>query len=203
MPKRLTYNSSGVSIEANDAMVRRIQRSIKSTQDHRVIDSVNGFAGLFSIGRLGRKYKDAVLVGCSDGVGSKVLLAAKAGKFDTIGIDLVAMNVNDLITCGAMHDDRRFWISERVPFEEILDVLGEAYKNDATAKRQKMTAAQRLKLHKERSAPPMMELHDWMQAQIAEKKIEPNSGMGEALGYLLKHWENLTLFLRKSGAPLD
>ena len=87
--------------------------------------------------------------------------------------------------------------------EYILDVLGEAYKNDATAKRQKMTAAQRLKLHQERSAPPMMELHDWMQAQIAEKKIEPNSGMGEAIGYLLKHWENLTLFLRKAGAPLD
>ena len=101
MPKRLTYNSSGVSIEANDVMVRRIQRSIKSTQDHRVIDAVNGFAGLFSIGRLGRNYRDAVLVGCSDGVGSKVLLAVKAGKLDTVGIDLVAMNVNDLATCGA------------------------------------------------------------------------------------------------------
>ena len=101
MPKRLTYKSSGVSIDANDDMVRRIQRSIKSTQDHRVIDSVNGFAGLFSISQLGRKYKDAVLVGCSDGVGSKVLLAAQAGSFDTIGIDLVAMNINDMATCGA------------------------------------------------------------------------------------------------------
>ncbi|MCZ6654882.1 MAG: phosphoribosylformylglycinamidine cyclo-ligase [Planctomycetota bacterium] len=101
MPKRLTYKSSGVSIEANDALVRRIQRSIKPTQDHRVIDAVNGFAGLFSIGRLGRNYKDAVLVGCSDGVGSKVLLAAKAGKLDTVGVDLVAMNVNDMATCGA------------------------------------------------------------------------------------------------------
>ncbi len=98
MPKQLTYDSSGVSIDANDDMVRRIQRSIKSTQDHRVIDSVNGFAGLFT---LGGKYKDPVLVGCSDGVGSKVLLAAQAGKLDTVGIDLVAMNVNDMATCGA------------------------------------------------------------------------------------------------------
>ncbi len=101
MPKRLTYNSSGVSIDANAEMVRRIQRSIKSTQDDRVIDSVNGFAGLFRIRRFGRGYEDAVLVGCSDGVGSKVLLAAKAGKLDTVGIDLVAMNVNDMATCGA------------------------------------------------------------------------------------------------------
>ena len=101
MPKRLTYNSSGVSIDANNDMVRRIQGSIKSTKDHHVIDSVNGFAGLFSIGRLRRQFKDAVLVACSDGVGSKVLLAAKAGKWDTVGIDLVAMNVNDMATCGA------------------------------------------------------------------------------------------------------
>jgi len=49
----------------------------------------------------------------------------------------------------------------------------------------------------------MKKLHAWMQAQITEKKVEPNSGLGDALGYMLKHWEKLTLFLRRAGAPLD
>jgi hypothetical protein len=49
----------------------------------------------------------------------------------------------------------------------------------------------------------MQKLHEWMSAQLAEKKVEPNSGLGEAISYMLKHWEPLTLFLRQAGAPLD
>jgi len=49
----------------------------------------------------------------------------------------------------------------------------------------------------------MEKLHTWLNAQFDEKKVEPNSGLGEAIAYLLKHWEKLTLFLRKAGAPLD
>ncbi len=49
----------------------------------------------------------------------------------------------------------------------------------------------------------MKQLHAWLRAQFEEKKAEPNSGLGEAIGYLLKHWERLTLFLRQAGAPLD
>ncbi len=99
--KSLTYSSAGVSIAANDELVRRIQRSIKSTQDNRVMSRASGFAGFFRLTTAGRKYKEPVLVGGSDGVGSKVLLANRAGKLKSIGIDLVAMNVNDLVTCGA------------------------------------------------------------------------------------------------------
>jgi len=85
----------------------------------------------------------------------------------------------------------------------ILGVLAAVYKNDAIAKKRMMTPAQRLRFHQGKSGPAMERLHAWMQAQLAEKKVEPNSGLGEAIGYMLKHWEKLTLFLRRAGAPLD
>lgn len=101
MPKPLTYKSAGVSIAANDELVRRIGRAVRSTQNRSVISPHNGFAGWFELNATGRNYTQPVLVGCCDGVGSKVVVAIKARKLATIGIDLVAMNVNDLVTCGA------------------------------------------------------------------------------------------------------
>lgn len=101
MAKRLTYKSAGVSIAANDRLVGLIQRSLRSTHDHRVLSAPGGFAGLFRLQDNGRRYRDPLLVGCSDGVGSKVLIAMAAGRLGGLGQDLVAMNVNDLITCGA------------------------------------------------------------------------------------------------------
>ena len=66
-----------------------------------------------------------------------------------------------------------------------------------------MTAEERLRYHQQHSAPVMEELRGWLNTQFAEKKVEPNSGLGMAMRYLLKHWERLTLFLRQPGAPLD
>ncbi|MHC4478434.1 MAG: AIR synthase related protein, partial [Planctomycetota bacterium] len=105
MGKYVTYEQSGVSIDAGDEMVRRIQSAVASTFGPRVIDSEGSFAGLFRLDydeRLFKKnYRNPVLVACTDGVGSKVQLAVKAGKYDTVGIDLVAMNVNDMLVLGA------------------------------------------------------------------------------------------------------
>ncbi len=98
--KTLDYNSAGVSIAANDEVVKRIGPLLRATHDRCVLPNHGGFAGLYDLGR-GRRLRDPVLVSCADGVGSKVLLAGAARKLDTVGIDLVAMNVNDLITCGA------------------------------------------------------------------------------------------------------
>jgi transposase len=66
-----------------------------------------------------------------------------------------------------------------------------------------MTPAERLQFHQQSSEPVMMELHGWLEAQLAGKKTEPNSGLGKAITYLLRHWRPLTLFLRQAGAPLD
>lgn len=87
--------------------------------------------------------------------------------------------------------------------EYILRGLGEVYRNDAVSKKRKMTDAQRLKYHQHKSGPVMEKLRGWMSEQLEQKKVEPNSGLGEAMGYLLEHWEKLTLFLRVPGAPLD
>jgi phosphoribosylformylglycinamidine cyclo-ligase len=105
MSKYLSYERSGVSIDANDEMVEQIHGYVSSTFGPRVIRLKNAFAGMFRLDydeRLFKKnYKSPVLVACTDGVGSKVQLAAKIKKFDTIGIDLVAMNVNDMLVQGA------------------------------------------------------------------------------------------------------
>ena len=62
---------------------------------------------------------------------------------------------------------------------------------------------ERLRFHQEHSEPVMKGLHEWMEAQLAEHKTEPNSGLGKAISYLLNHWTKLTLFLRQAGAPID
>jgi len=105
MSKYISYEQSGVSIDANDEMVQQIYSCVASTFGPRVIKTKNGFAGMFRLDydeRLFKKnYKSPVLVACTDGVGSKVQLAGKIKKFDTVGIDLVAMNVNDMLVQGA------------------------------------------------------------------------------------------------------
>jgi len=105
MSKYISYEQAGVSIDAGEDMVRQISSAVASTFGPRVIESHNAFAGMFRLDydeRLfKRNYKNPVLVACTDGVGSKVQLAGQIKKFDTVGIDLVAMNVNDMLVQGA------------------------------------------------------------------------------------------------------
>lgn len=105
MAKYITYEQSGVNIDANDEMVQKIRTSVTSTYGPRVMDLPNGFAGMFRLDcnkKLFKKnYKNPVLVACTDGVGSKVKLAEAVGRFDSVGIDLVAMSVNDMLVQGA------------------------------------------------------------------------------------------------------
>jgi len=105
MGKYISYEQAGVSIDANDQMVEQIHGYVAGTFGPRVMGLKGGFAGMFRLDydeRLFKKnYKNPVLVACTDGVGSKVQLAGKIKKFDTVGIDLVAMNVNDMLTQGA------------------------------------------------------------------------------------------------------
>ncbi|NLF29348.1 MAG: phosphoribosylformylglycinamidine cyclo-ligase [Planctomycetes bacterium] len=101
----ITYKQAGVDIDAGDAMVERIKPLVRRTFGPRVMGHLGGFAGLFRLDYneklFQRNYADPVLVACTDGVGTKLKVAFAAGKIDTVGIDLVAMNVNDLICCGA------------------------------------------------------------------------------------------------------
>jgi transposase len=85
----------------------------------------------------------------------------------------------------------------------VLEMLGKVYYNDATARQQKLSPADRLRFHQQRSGPVMRELHSWMNQQLAEHKTEPNSGLGKAMRYMLRRWTPLTLFLHEPRAPLD
>lgn len=86
---------------------------------------------------------------------------------------------------------------------QVLEALGKVYHHDALASKQKLSAEERLRYHQQHSGPVMDQLRPWLRAQLEEKKVEPNSGLGGAIGYLLKYWDRLTLFLRQPGAPLD
>ena len=92
------YAKAGVNIEKGNELVDLIKTNVNATHDRRVLGGIGGFAGLF---QLGSKYKNPVLVGCTDGVGTKVALSQAYDKTHLIGQDLVAMCVNDMVTCGA------------------------------------------------------------------------------------------------------
>ncbi len=85
----------------------------------------------------------------------------------------------------------------------VLLILKEVYTNDAWAKAQGLSPEQRLTFHQQNSGPKMDALKAWLTAQFEEKRVEPNSGLGEAITYMLKYWDQLTLFLHQPGAPLD
>jgi len=93
------YRDAGVDIEAGDELVRRIKPAVAETMRPEVLGGLGGFAGLFRIDPT--RYTDPVLVSGTDGVGTKLLVARAVGRHDTIGQDLVAMCVNDIITTGA------------------------------------------------------------------------------------------------------
>lgn len=99
MTESHTYASAGVDIEAGEAAVERIKPLVRSTYRPEVIGDIGGFGGLFDIASLG--VENPVLVSATDGVGTKAMVAQQANRLDTIGIDLVAMCVDDIACVGA------------------------------------------------------------------------------------------------------
>jgi transposase len=85
----------------------------------------------------------------------------------------------------------------------VLDSLAEVYKNDALCRSQHLSPEERLRFHQTHSEALMKTMENWLTEQFAQHLVEPNSGLGQAIAYMTKHWQQLTLFLRKAGAPLD
>ena len=104
------------------------------------------------------------------------------------------------------HGRRNFvTVEENFPDEcqYVIELLGKVYHNDAISSREGMSPKQRLLFHQTNSGSLMEELHCWLRQQFDDKKVEPNSSLGKAIKYMLKHWQKLTLFLRVEKAPLD
>ncbi len=97
-PTSLTYRDAGVDIDAGDALVERIKPFARRTMRPEVLAGIGGFGGLVEIGK---RFRDPVLVAGTDGVGTKLMLAFALDRHDTVGIDLVAMSVNDILVQGA------------------------------------------------------------------------------------------------------
>lgn len=112
-----------------------------------------------------------------------------------------------VILANCLSHGRRYFVDVADNFPDecrfVLETLGEVYGNDKQARERGLNPQERLALHKEQSFPLMEKLKAWMTAQLEERRTEPNSGLGQAMKYMLKHWVPLTLFLRKAGAPLD
>jgi transposase len=113
----------------------------------------------------------------------------------------------EILLANCLAHGRRQFIEVAKDFPDecryVLEMLGQVYSHDAQARERSLTPDQRLQFHQAHSGPVMEQLHHWLEAQFAERKTEPNSGLGKAIKYLLRHWQALTLFLRKAGAPLD
>ena len=111
------------------------------------------------------------------------------------------------VLANCLAHGRRYFVDVFENFEDecgyVLKALELIYKNDAETKKQQLSPEARLLFHQAHSRATMDELHKWLNRQIEERLVEPNSGLGEAISYMLNHWNKLTLFLRKAGAPLD
>jgi hypothetical protein len=141
----------------------------------------------------------------------RLLALREAGREQAIQMcDALARNVpksfQTLVANCLAHGRRRF-VDVAASFPEecrrVLLTLREVYAHDAHGHEQGLSPPQRLAYHQQHSGPLMMELRAWMEIQLDQRLVEPNSGLGEAIRYMIKHWEQLTLFLRVPGAPLD
>ena len=124
--------------------------------------------------------------------------------------DALSRNMPDelkTIVGNCLSHGRRYFVDVAMNFPteclHVLEILKEIYKNEAEAKRRGMSDQQRLQFHQRQSGPKMDGLKIWLTEQIEQRKVEPNSSLGEAISYMLKHFNELTLFLRQPGAPLD
>jgi transposase len=127
--------------------------------------------------------------------------------------DALARNVPKLppnlqvVTANCLAHGRRQVVDVVTRFPEacqhILEALGEVYGHEAEAVRRTLSPDDRLRWHQERSGPILRDLKEWLAAQFAERRVEPNSSLGKAMRYLLRHWPKLTRFLAIPGVPLD
>ncbi len=140
------------------------------------------------------------------------VLAARDGKLDPPvqmcdGLDRNLPKGHTVVLANCLCHGRRNFVDEVNNFPDecrhVLEELRIVFRAEATCRRKCLTPEQRLVLHQQKSAPVMERLRAWMNEMLADKRVEPNSGLGKAFAYLLARWGPLTLFLHVAGAPLE
>ena len=172
--------------------------------------------GLFTTGIVSLTTDGPIALFCSGrkhgGENFTALLAARDSNLPPPihmcdGLDRNRPHGHVVIEDNCLAHGRRHIVDEADNFpaecRHVLEALGKVFKTDAQCKEQALSDAERLAVHQRDSAPVMTELRRWMRAELDEKRVEPNSGLGDAFEYLLKRWDKLTLFLRVPGAPID
>ena len=192
--KALAQDSvEGVSPEKTSSRTGLFTSGIVSTVEGRRI-------ALFFSGRkhAGENLKDMLLERAEE-------LAPPIQMCDALSRNLPGELRTILANCLA-HGRRQFLeVAEHFPEEcrHVLEALSVIYRNDAIARKRNLSPEARLAFHQAQSAATMEDLHAWLARQLDERLVEPNSGLGGAITYMLKRWDKLTLFLRVPGAPLD
>lgn len=132
-------------------------------------------------------------------------LAPPTQMADALPSNFTGKFITDM--CNCLSHGRRKVVDLMEIFPEqcrtVIETLADVYANDKFCRDEKLSDLQRLLYHQTHSGDLMKSLEIWMNDQLAQRLVEPNSGLGQALRYLLKHWTRMTLFLRKAGAPLD
>ena len=113
---------------------------------------------------------------------------------------------HEVVESNCVSHGRRHFVDQVENFPQecryLLQMLGRVFTVDELCRTQRLSDGERLRRHQRESGPVMGELKEWMEAQFSEKRIEPNSRLGDAINYMLKRWDKFTLFLRVSGAPI-
>jgi hypothetical protein len=134
-----------------------------------------------------------------------VELSAPIQMCDGLSRNLPEEFVTLLARCNA--HNRRNFIDVEASFPDevrhVLETVAQIYRNDAATKQRALSPEERLRFHQVHSKPLLDDLERWFNEQFEQRKIEPNSGLGDAIEYMTDHWDALTLFLRVAGAPLD
>jgi len=197
----------------NDDTTMKVLSLIEENKDKKTLDRT----GIFTTGiisRIGDERQIALFYTGRNHAGENI--ADLYGKRDISRpppvqmCDALSRNTADefkVILCNCLTHARRGFVDEVENFPEetthVIEVLADVYYIDAQTRKQTMTPQQRLAYHQEHSEPLMTALKSWLARQINDHLVEPNSGLGKAVTYMIKHWPELTQFLRVAGAPLD
>jgi transposase len=214
--EELIRQAAQVPLVHNDDTTMRVLKLTREQRAAALGDDAEGRTGVFTSGivAVGEGHRIALFFTGVRHAGENLteVLRRRAAELPVPiqMCDGLSRNVTDefetLLSECLLHARRNF-VDVTTSFPEevrfVLETLREVYRIDRVARVQGLDPEQRLQLHQKESEPQMRKLKQWMQEQLSERKVEPNSGLGEAIQYMMRHWEGLTAFLRIPGAPLD